>query len=382
MSRWLLLFPIGIFVSLVIPSRALAGEAIPSSFHVESVTVDPVYHSLLIPESTGWLGSDAACSIPTSSTHSVWLFGDTLIGSLEGKRRSRDFDFINGTIGIQDRSGDPPGSMTFFWKGDSEKAISFFPHEEGTSGHLYWTTLGLMLGDELFIYAYPIKMGTSEWISDTTLIRVSNPQASPPEWEYTIRDLGIGNTRQGFHSAVYVEEPYAYFLGYNDFEDPSHTRGAVLARIKTADIVAGKGGEAYEYWCESDGNGVWNQEPENLKTLFEPGVTETGLQYIQEWDLFVCPIYSPSDDEILLTASRELTGPWCDPVSIYRIPEHEVSFPIISYAVRPHPELSTKPGEIILTYNTNAVGSTDPLFTEEGYEIYWPRFLRVEMVVE
>ena len=53
--------------------------------------------------------------------------------------------------------------------------------------------------------------------------------------------------------------------------------------------------------------------------------------------------------------------------------------PIMSYAVRQHPELSTKTGEIILTYATNTPRSESELFTAEGKEIYVHRFVRVQL---
>jgi hypothetical protein len=62
------------------------------------------------------------------------------------------------------------------------------------------------------------------------------------------------------------------------------------------------------------------------------------------------------------------------------VPEHHrFSFPIISYAVRQHPELSTKPGEVVLSYATNVAKSMAELFTEEGKDLYVLRFLRVQL---
>jgi len=50
----------------------------------------------------------------------------------------------------------------------------------------------------------------------------------------------------------------------------------------------------------------------------------------------------------------------------------------MSYAVRQHPELSSRPGEVILTYATNIPNSERELFTEEGKEIYIHRFVRAQ----
>ena len=47
--------------------------------------------------------------------------------------------------------------------------------------------------------------------------------------------------------------------------------------------------------------------------------------------------------------------------------------------MRQHPELSTKPGEIILSYATNVPESMAELFTEEGKDLYVHKFLRVQL---
>jgi hypothetical protein len=83
--------------------------------------------------------------------------------------------------------------------------------------------------------------------------------------------------------------------------------------------------------------------------------------------------------EIYLTTAKALTGPWSKPEPIYWVPEHQrFSFPIMSYAVRQHPELSTRTGEVILSYATNTPNSEQELFTVEGKEVYVHRFVRVQ----
>jgi hypothetical protein len=65
---------------------------------------------------------------------------------------------------------------------------------------------------------------------------------------------------------------------------------------------------------------------------------------------------------------------------VYRVAEfHTFSFPVVAYAVRQHPELSTKPGEIVLTYVTNVSGPPKVHFTEEGKTLYVPRFVRLDL---
>ena len=270
--------------------------------------------------------------------------------------------------------------IEFHWGTRDGRNESFFPHQPGTAGTFYWPSTGALIGGELFIFCYSVDgtAGAPEAFPDTALIRIPNPQDPPVQWIKQVVDLGLGGAHQGFHSTVFVEESWAYFLGFDDPDDDSGRRRAVLARARTSDLLAGGIGRVFEFWVESPEGATWGGAPEKLVTLFSPGVTETAIHYEPQWGLYICPIHDSSPN-IYITTAPKLTGPWSPPACIYRVPEHQVSFPVNSYAVKAHPELSTRPGELILTYQTNALGDIEPLFTEEGLAIYFPRFLRVQL---
>ena len=110
---------------------------------------------------------------------------------------------------------------------------------------------------------------------------------------------------------------------------------------------------------------------------FLPVNSECSVHYEPAWKLYTCFTYDVITPEIFLTAARDVTGPWSKPEPIYRVPECDrFSFPIMAYAVRQHPELSTRPGEVILTYATNVANSEKELFTPEGKDVYVHRFVR------
>ena len=346
------------------------------SFKVLSVKPDPVYGSMLRPRDDGWLGSDVAYSIPLSAKKSVWLFGDTFIGTLKDGKRVGTTNFINSTLGIQDRTLPPDRAMTYYWKMKDGKPQSFFPWQEETPGDYYWSTMGILLEGELFVFCYAMDYDAiPKWIAGTAMIRISNPQDPPDQWIQKAYDFGLQNTPIGFHSAVYAEGEYVYFFGSMD--------GSMhLGRASKKDLLGGGLGDVLQFWAKGENGGYWSKKPENLVPLFAPGITETGVHYEPKWGLYFMTAYRADEPTIYLTVARDLRGPWSEPVGIYEIPEHKVSFPIISYAVRPHPELSTRPGELLITYNTNAPHTVDKLFTEEGFQIYQPRFIRVQVGLE
>ncbi|GAB4318130.1 MAG: hypothetical protein Kow0059_11420 [Candidatus Sumerlaeia bacterium] len=324
---------------------------------------------MLAPRAEGWLGSDVIHSIVLSTTQTLWLFGDTLIGRIENGARAPGARFINNSIAIQDRRRQPPDGMTFYWgPGDT----SFFPHQSGTPGNLYWPTAGVMVNGGLFVFCYSVISGLT--LANTTLIHVNNPLDPPPLWQWNARDFGIDNSQMGFHSALYLDGDFLYMMGYDG------TGAMVLGRMLAADLAAGANSEAMQFWVQGPGGPHWGDSPADLVPLFRPSNTETQIQYLAEWGLYVTMIYNPFTPTIYLTVAPALTGPWSEAACIYDVPEHDlVSFDIISYAVRPHPELAAAPGELVITYATNALSGLGPLFTQEGLQIYAPRVIRLRL---
>ena len=343
-----------------------------------SIGPDPVYKDMLGLRTSGWLGSDDGESIVLSSEKTLWLFGDTFIGSLSNGVRVAGAPMIHGTIAIQDRAKPPADCLTFYWKEERGKPASFFPHQPSTPGDYYWVTKGVMLKGELFLFAWCISGGEAEGLlgwkeAGSALIRISNPLDPPERWlqkAYPLQ-LASGNT---FHAALIVQEPYVYMYGI--VQPPRQT---ALARIRTADLVKGKLTEAYEFWVSGPQGPHWGAQATNCVPQFLPVNSECTVHYEPAWKLYTCFTYDVFSPEIFLTTAKQVTGPWSKPEPIYRVPEHgQFSFPIMSYAVRQHPELSTKPGEVILTYATNVPNSERELFTPEGKDVYVHRFVRAQ----
>ncbi len=342
-----------------------------------SIQPDPVYRDMLGLRTNGWLGSDDGESIVLSRRKTLWLFGDTFIGPLSNGVRVAGAPMINSTIGIQDRTKAPPDCMTFYWKKKDGQPASFFPHQAGTPGDYYWITKGVVLKGELFLFGWCIKGGAAQgvfnWtVAGSALIRVPNPLDPPEQWVQRAFELKLGEGKT-FHTALVLRDPYLYLYG---MVEPRQT---ALARVRTADLVNGKLAEAYEYWVNGPDGPHWARQATNCMPQFLPVNTECSVHYEPAWKLYTCFTYDPFGPEIFLTTAKEVTGPWSKPTPVYWVPEHhQLSFPIMSYAVRQHPELSTRTGEIILTYATNPPGSESELFTEEGKEVYVHRFVRAQ----
>lgn len=350
---------------------------LPEEWHmaVESVAIDSLYTETFAPQLVGYLGSDAAHSIPLSAERRLWLFGDTFLGSVRDGRRASVTAFIHNCIAIEDTTVHPP-EIRYHWRDGPD---AFFPHVAGTPGQFFWPTNGVVLDGMLFLFCYSANAGgTLGFTLDRTiLIRVYNPQDDPAEWLWDARDFGLGSHEFGLHSAVYANPPYLYMLG---FEEDPFTGHAVLARTRIADLLAGGLSETLEYWGMAVKGPGWVPTAEDLVPLFQPPNSETQIQYVPGWNRFLVTTYDPFTPGIYLTTAPALTGPWDPPVRIYNVPEHlTTSFDVMSYAARLHPDLSVNPYELVISYATNALNGIGFLFTREGLGIYHPRFVRIQL---
>lgn len=357
-----------LFLILVASVRAGdSGWPAELPFRLIAAGYDSQLDSLFMAEDNGWLGSDVGHSIVLSDTSTLWLFGDTFLGKVIDDRRIVKGFHINSSVALQDRRIPPPGGVKFYWdRGLWNRAL--FPHQPGTPGKYYWITNGLLLRDELVLFAF--AMGQNDvtwWVDGSMMIVVPNPHEKPTGWRSEYYDFKIGDNRRAFHTAVYYQAPYIYFMGYDDVDD---VRRMVLARADAEELLKEKSSAALEYWVEEAGDNRWSQQPENLAPLFVPGVTETNIQYVPQWATYFCTTYYPEEDAILLTSAPALTGPWTEPVTVFRNPDHKT----MTYAARLHPHLSTQPGELVISFVTSPQSldlATEPLSS------YRPRFIKV-----
>ncbi len=171
------------------------------------------------------------------------------------------------------------------------------------------------------------------------------------------------------HTAIYQENEYLYFLGYTD---RTGERGAILARARTNEFIEIPTADSFEYWVNTPIQKSWSRKLKHPVFLFTPGITESNIQFDQTWDMYFITAYDPMKADILLTVAPALTGPWAEPVRVFTNPEH-IS---MTYAARLHPHLSTRSGELIISYVTSP-GSLD--LSKESMDTYRPRFLRLEL---
>lgn len=375
------------------PKEIIQPSCFPEDFPLtlESVEADPVFENLLPLQEKGWLGSDVIHSCPLGDDRILWLFGDTFYGDFKDGARVAGASMIQNSIAIQDIREGLPGEVRYYQGGTADKPADFFPHSliEKKEGKDYdrgffWPTWAFCYRGELYVFAYDLRWrGKTTLAIHGTMLRIDNPLACPTQWN-VVDTIPIETTVKNshmFHTAFVIEEPYIYVFGYDrkpgEGRDKLH---GLLARIHGDDLAAGRINEKMEYWVDNGNGPCWGGQPENLASVYSPGSTENGIQYIEEWGLYVM-VSSTHGRELVVMTAEKLTGPWSEPAPFYMPPHYaEVPINIMWYAARPHPELSPRTGELVVSYATNSCDGIEPLFgTKAGAEIYRPRFLRVRV---
>ncbi|KAL0243108.1 hypothetical protein GEMRC1_005669 [Eukaryota sp. GEM-RC1] len=102
-----------IFLSLLVSSLALHRYAEPA------IDLQQIFSA----KEHGWLGADVVCSHPISSNRSLWIFGDTLFGSSDGKTRNITAMYRN-SIALLDKDSHNP----YFFFQNRNKSPFFKPN--------------------------------------------------------------------------------------------------------------------------------------------------------------------------------------------------------------------------------------------------------------
>jgi hypothetical protein len=370
-----------IFALLWIWGPGRTETPVQAPIEVVSATLDPVYDSLLKPQARGWLGADGATSVDLGNKKSLWLFGDTLLGII-GPKGDKKAAMVRNTIAIQDRRGNLPGTVEYFWSVEEGLPWSFFLGDNYDQGSWLWPVAGVMIEGDLYVFLYNLLSsegipGLNFKMGSTLLVKISNPSAGPAHWRMTRQELPFGGDHRNFISAVYLEKPYLYLLGFDDGETgQALERRAVLARISIRDVKRGLWQSGVQYWSEGSKEGVWTAGQENLKPLFSPGVTESSLHYSPRLKRYIALTQKAFEPDICIVSAPSITGPWSEPQKVYTIPELAGKKDCHAYAMKAHPELAASGDELVITY---VVNTTDFWGLFSDLEIYYPRFVRVKL---
>jgi Domain of unknown function (DUF4185) len=354
--------------------RAVAAEE-PLSFRTEPA---PEYDALF-QQRDGWIGADGAYSTPLSKDKTVWLFSDTWVGKIRDGRRV-DATIVNNSVAIQDGVG-PNANVRFSVRRDEhKKPVALIVPSDGHGW--YWLQAGTRVGDKLYLFLTQIERTSDPGVFGFHQIGqwlgvVDNPDADPLDWHIEQRKLPctlFQALRQiNFGAGLLVDGNDLYIYG-TDEDRTKHPmeRFLIAARVPMEQI------DDFAQWQFYD-DGKWTNNFQSSSRLTDGVAAELSVSYVPAVKKYVL-VYSEAglSPNILIRTAPTPTGPWSQPVSVYRCPEAGWDNRIFCYAAKNHPELAGN-GELLISYAAN---SFELSHVVADARLYWPRFIRVKLGTE
>ncbi|MCP4258429.1 MAG: DUF4185 domain-containing protein [Planctomycetes bacterium] len=339
----------------------------------------PEYVKLFI-RTEGWTGADGVYSVALTDDITIWLYGDTWIGSVvDGKHKNAKM--VNNTIALQQGKDPAKASVKFFWSTTKDgKPAAFFRPVDGTGW--FWVLDGIVADEKLYLFLPQIiKTGEKGVFGfkhiGTWLAEVDNPYDAPSAWRIRQYKIPYGRySKEGnlfFGSAVLRDEDFVYIYGANeDWSKGMSGRSMIAARVPYKKIAD------FEQWrFYSDGR--WLSDMTDITGFFNGTATEYSICYQPAIKQYVA-VYTENgmSENVMMRLSPTPVGPWGPAHKIFECPEvgwHKTYF---CYAAKAHPEIS-KNNELIITYVCN---SFDFWKMAADTRIYRPRFLRIKFDVQ
>lgn len=318
------------------------------------------------PYRDGWLGGDAAYSIPLAESRSLWLFGDSFVGPPDASRRDgEDVAFIHNSIAISECRRGRGYEIAYAWgTAPDGTPRAFFD----TGGETYWWLFdGFLHADRLYIGLLRVEtaeprglLGLPFHLKGVQLARVANWREPPNRWRSEI--LALSESKVAFPaSAMEVHGGHVYLFTFVDRGDGPESR--VLARLPldALDQTPPRLPERLEYLAR-DGRWKPGLDVEDARVLMDDGSSEMSVHFHPGPSRWVALYGSPEPSgRVWLRSAARLEGPWSAPIAVYRIPELAAEHRdpnTFCYAAKEQPQFESA-GTLVFTYVCN-------LFTRPG----------------
>ena len=331
-------------------------------FLMAALTAQPAEEcNALTNQNSGWLGADGVYSAKNPANGSLYFwFSDTICGTTQDNgRRFKDIYMVNHSFWYKPANG----KLQVFIP---EKGSNLFPDR-------YWIQDGVFLDGTLYLFA--MVNNPKNWKPERIdLISLPICPDGRPDFAHADikKDVPLqAQNEKGqvvFGGAV-LDKPLDgrfYIYGYQDNAKDFSRKDLVVARVpveKLTDV------SAWRFW---DGQN-WGEDLKRCAPLAK-GIS---------CEFSVSPIPSgPEKGRFLLVNTRRgispiveyrvgdsPTGPFTEPTTIYRAPEHKDGVSV--YNGKGHPDLSTDEF-LIISYNVNRLGRLPHTPPE-----YRPRFIRL-----
>jgi hypothetical protein len=324
-----------------------------------------------------WLAADGGFSIPLGNGTSLYVFGDTVVGT-----PTQLETFVGNTIAISRCEGGVR-TMRYLWRREGTSHQAFFASAD--PGQRFWPRDMFMSNGSLYVtlaVVEPSSGGLGFSVVGTKLARIDDPGATEPEdWQITYVDLTPNTDLMPDHGLTLDGS----FVKFNSAHtEPGGKIALTVTRLPTAAL--GAPSNQFEYLGV---DGAWRPwtTPAPLAGPSRPVAVPVANQPEYHPGLGKWVVFSgePFSQGIEVRTADAFEGPWSEPRWVYVFPEiieQALAVPpqnVICYAVREHPELRQENGRVlVLTYACNTLGS-GPVPFLQNLPIYLPKTLTVDL---
>jgi hypothetical protein len=347
--RWLPLLAIALLLA------ACAGLDRQTAPVPGAASPDAYFNRLFTRSGGGWTGGDGTLSVPLGDGRTLWLFGDSFLGTVNPDgTRPEDAPLVRNCIVVQD--GDTLSTRT---GGSPAAPESFFPPQ--APGEWCWPADATVQNGKVFVILHRFHQGRPllwDWQWTGTVVA----EMGLPELEIErITPLAVANGVM--YGAILERAEGIYIYGVAEH---GNSRWMHVARAPPGRFLGP--------WTFFDGSG-WSPDPASTRPVLDGVSTQFGLVALPGDGLALVTMDNrvPFSADIVMYRAAHPEGPWQGPCRLYRAPEAGAA--IAAYNPFVHPQFTTG-DRLLVSYNVNHV--TEPAALYRDATIYRPRFIRID----
>ena len=323
---------------------------------------DSTFNTLLRTENGGWVAGDATYSIYLPDGRTLWLFGDSFIGTVNS-----DSSLASGAKMIRNCALIQEGDIiSALYQGTFSNPSNFIqtPTPDST---WFWPEHGIIEDNDLKIIfsEFGTNDGAPGWNFEYRNAYVAT--FSYPEIELMSLEPLPYYEQNGvmYGDRLLNDGDYTYIYGRKE-ENPTNNIPIVhLARTSIGDIMGN--------WEFFDGN-YWLDDPTVTKKLTDHPVSQQFgvFKHMDKYVLITQEIWLGA--KVYSLVANQPEGPYSNLTVLYETPR---PFPdMLTYNSYSHPQFNEN-NELLISYNSN--GDFWEIFN--NIELYRPTFFRVPYII-
>ncbi len=316
-----------------------------------TTTRDEAFISLFTRYGDGWTGGDATYSILLPDGRTLWIFGDTFLGTVNADRSRPGTGLIRNSFVVQDGE-----ELTTLHGGTVSNPASMISPSDPS--WWYWPTDGTIHNDTLQLLLSAFKSVGEGGMWDFAYASIDLALFTLPDLELISIESRIPDPTIAYGSCVVESSDYIYIYGANK---AGGGKQASLARAANGDLR-----NPWEYY---DGSG-WDPDI-NASVGLVGNVSEQFAVFEDNGHYYMVTHHFAFGDEIYIWDAPNPEGPWGNQRTLYCTPETGGN--IFTYNSFVHPQFIAN-DEILISYNNNSFNFGDLFANADNYR---PHFIRV-----